>query len=360
MDQKQKNEKAKERMRRYRAKKTKARIDEDREKDRIRKTKTNLEKTEEEKANLLKKRRQNYARKVAEKKEEEKREKKRNSYIFNEELHNRERIRKKRKERTAEQIEFDCVEQLIRRRKDRKERDEEKEIKDNIKAREGMRLLKTEGRMMPFKTRFYHKKSELEIWKIFRNLGPSYKEVIEDMRPEIAKKLTEMEEEKGKKEYDLKQAIQDAVREGNVGSGVNEGYAMVNGDWFWAGDPDDDPEKPKGEWVYNPTDDDYTWVGEGDPPPDDHFDSSKNNWEVTEEDERRFKEQEEKWLRYEIEKMREEKKAYMKEYHRKKKEALKQPIEMEENREKGEYEKLRDKTLEEFERLKKESGLFDD
>ena len=94
MDQKQKNEKAKERMRRYRAKKTKEATDEDRAKTRIRNAKSYAEKTEEEKANLLKKRRQNYARKVAERKEEEKREKKRNSYIYNEELHNRERMRK--------------------------------------------------------------------------------------------------------------------------------------------------------------------------------------------------------------------------------------------------------------------------
>ena len=277
MDQKHKNEKVKERMRRYRAKKTKEATDEDRAKDRIRNAKSYSEKTEEEKANLLMKRRQNYAKKVAERKEEEKREKKRNSYIYNEELHNRERMRKKRKERKAEQIEFDCVEQLIRRRKERKERDEEKEVEDNLKAKEGMRLLKNEGRMMPFKSRFYHKKSELEIWKIFKNLGPSYKEVLKEKRPEIANKLTQMEEEKGKKENDLKQAIQEAVREGKVGTGINEGYAMVNGEWFWAGDPDDDPDKPKGEWVYNAMDDDYTWVGEGDPPQDDHFDSSKNN-----------------------------------------------------------------------------------
>ena len=169
-----------------------------------------------------------------------------------------------------------------------------------------------------------------------------------------------VKEENRKKEKDIQQAIQDAVRKGQIGTGSYEGYAMVNGDWLWAGEPKDDPEKPKGEWVYQAFDDDYIWVGEGDPPQDDHFDNSKNNWEVTEEDEKRFKEQEEKWLQHEMEKMREEKKAYMKEYHRKKKEALQRPIEMDIQSEKGEYEKLRDETLKEFERLKKESGLFDD
>ena len=370
-----KNEKAKERMKRYRAKKTKVEKDKDREKDRLRHATKLSEKTLKEKADLLKKRRQNYARKVAERKEEEIRERKENSYIFNEEFHNRERIKKKRRERTAEEIELDCVEQLIRRRQERKDKDEEGKMEDNLKAKEGMRLLKTEGRMKPFKARFYHKNSELEIWKIFRNLGPSYKETLKEKRPEIANKLTQMEEEekrvkdekekrvkdeKEKKENDLKQAIQDAVKEGKTGTGLNEGYVMVDGDWFWAGNPDDDPEKPKGEWVYHPIDDDYTWVGEGDPPQDDHFDYDKNNWEVTEEDEQRFKEQREKWLKYEMEKMREEKKAYMKEYHRKKREALQQPIEIEDLGEKGEYEKLRDKTVKEFEKLKKESGLFDD
>ena len=310
-------------------------------------------------------------KKAAERKEEENRERKRNSYIDNERFHNRERMKKKRKERTAEEIELDCVEQLIRRRKARNDRDEEDKIEDNQKSKEGMSLFKTEGRLMPLKARFYQKKSEIDIWKIFRNLGPSYKEILELKRPEIAKKLAQVEEEKKKaikeeenrvkeENRNKQKAIQDAVRKGQTGTGNHEGYAMVNGDWLWAGDPDDDPKKPKGEWVYQAFDDDYIWVGEGDPPQDDHFDNNKNNWEVTEEDEKRFKEQEEKWLQYEMEKMREEKKAYMKEYHKKKKEALQQPIEMEIHSEKGEYEKLRDETLKEFERLKKESGLFDD
>ena len=154
-------------------------------------------------------------------------------------------------------------------------------------------------------------------------------------------------------------AIDKAVKDGNVGSGIYEGYAMVNGEWKWAGDPEDDPDKPKGKWVYHPIDDDYSWVGEGDPPDDDQFDCTKNNWELTEEDEKRLKEQEEKWLRQDMEAMREERKKYMKEYYQKKKEALQQPIVMDNQGEKSEYEKLRDKRIEEFEMLKKASGLFD-
>ena len=185
-------------------------------------------------------------------------------------------------------------------------------------------------------------------------------QVEEDKRKAMEEEEKRVKEDNRKKEKDIQQAIQDAVRKGQIGTGRYEGYAMVNGDWLWAGEPKDDPEKPKGKWVYQAFEDDYIWVGEGDPPQDDHFDNSKNNWEVTEEDEKRFKEQEKKWLQHEMEKMRKEKKAYMKEYHRKKKEALQQPIEMDIQSEKGEYEKLRDETLKEFERLKKESGLFDD
>ena len=142
-----------------------------------------------------------------------------------------------------------------------------------------------------------------------------------------------------------------------------EGYACVDDEWHWAWDPDDDPDKPKGKWVHVPTEDDYYWVGEGEPPIDDGFTHDKVNlgsWKPTEEDERRWKEENEERLKYEIEKMRQEKKDYMKNYHKRKKEELLQPIIMDQSGEKSDYDKLRDDNLKEFEELKKASGLFDD
>ena len=373
----EKKKTSKERTRKYRAKKSQAEKDNLKEKDKMKKAKERNEMSPEEKKVLLEKRRANYARKVAEKKENERKEKFRNSYFYNQNMHDKERIRKKRKERSIEEVEFDCVEQLIRRRKARENRDDEKHIEDNLKAKIGMQELKSMCRIMPFKKRYFHKKSEMDIWMIFHNLGPSYKDLLEKRRPDIFKVLEEImikdEEDRNrvkekemrkkteelKKERELKNAIEEAVRQGNVGTGTNEGYANVEGEWHWAGDPDKDPEKPKGEWVYNAEYDDYTWVGEGDPPQDEPFDSSKNNWNITEEDEKRFREQEESWLRHEIDKMREDRKEYMKNYHKKKKAELLEPIVMDSYGEMSEYERLREDNIRQFEELKEASGLFD-
>ena len=369
----------------YRENQSKEAGDLRRERDRTKKKQKRSEISAEERAEQLKIRREKYAQKVAERKESERKEKMRNSYKWNEEHHNKERIKKKRKERSIEEVELDCVEQLIRRRKEREERDDDQHLQDNLKAKEGMRELKTMSRIMPYKKRYFYKMTEIEIWKIFRDLGPTYRELLEQRRPDVVKRLEDMEDEEKKllqdqrkkaeeemkrsekeereKEEKIKVAIEKALKDGKTGTGINEGYVCIDGVWHWAGNPDDDPEKPKGEWVYLPIDDEYYWSGEGDPPTEDHFsynDTNQGSWKVTEEDEKRWKEEDEKLLKYEMEKIREERKAYMKNYHKKKKEELLKPIILDQKGEKSKYEELRESNLKEFERLKKESGLFDD
>ena len=78
-------------------------------------------------------------------------------HAYDEEFENRERIKKKRLERSIEEVELDCVEQVIRRRKARNERDEEQQAQERLKAKEGMQDFRTDGRIMSLKERFYHK-----------------------------------------------------------------------------------------------------------------------------------------------------------------------------------------------------------
>ena len=147
----------------YRENQSKEAGDLRRERDRTKKKQKRSEISAEERAEQLKIRREKYAQKVAERKESERKEKMRNSYKWNEEHHNKERIKKKRKERSIEEVELDCVEQLIRRRKEREERDDDQHLQDNLKAKEGMRELKTMSRIMPYKKRYFYKMTEPEI-----------------------------------------------------------------------------------------------------------------------------------------------------------------------------------------------------
>ena len=244
---------------------------------------------------------------------------------------NRKSQMKKRSQRSNIEIEFDRIDALIRMREERKKRDGKKHLLDNLASKKSMRDLREIGPLIDFEDRdkSVRNRSEIDIWGIFWDRTKECRKLLEKRRPEIAEILKEnrrkkeeeekkKEEEKKRKEEAHKKEIQVAVNEGRVGTGNWEGYAWVDGDWFWAGDPDKDPEKPKGEWVYQADIDDYHWVGEGPPPPQDLVhENDTNNWEVTEEDEKRWKEQEEKWLEMELKEKKQKQNAYMKEYREK-------------------------------------------
>ena len=201
---------------------------------------------------------------------------------------------KKRSQRSNIEIEFDRIDALIRKREERRKRDGKTHLLDNLASKTSMRELEEIGPLTDFanRDRSVRNRSEIEIWSIFWSRTNECRKLLEKKRPEIAEILKENlrkkeeekkkeEEEKKRKEESHKKAIQDAVNEGRVGTGSWEGYAWVDGDWFWAGDPDLDPDKPKGEWVYQADIDDYYWVGEGPPPPQD-LGNVTNNKELTE------------------------------------------------------------------------------
>ena len=362
----EKNEKAKERMKRYRQKKSAEAKLKTKEENKERMTQKRSRMTDLEKSEELKRRRQNYAKKKEARKEKEQGKRK-----LRKNEQDKKRMKKIRKEKTAAERELESVEQLIRRRKVRAERTEEELKIDREKAKAGMKELKTMTRIVPFRNRIYMKMTEMQIWKTFRRLGPSYREILQEKRPEILKKIEDEEsnkrKEKVEKEEKLpwkkameeqeKAAIEEAKKAGRWGSGENEGYVWMDTsfgkDWYWAGEG----EEPKsGEWVIR--DGDYHWEGEGDPPEDC---ADQNNWEITEEDKKRFKEQEEAWLLDEMERQKEEKKDYMRKYHQKKKAEGQVPIEMPpDSGPKSDYLLLQEKNIKELEEMKKKSGLFDD
>ena len=96
--------------------------------------------------------------------------------------------------------EYERIEQLIRNRKVRAERNGKEHLLDKLKAKKGMQLLKDEGRIEKYDPRFYYKRTELEIWRRYREIGPEYKEWLGVKNPDISKIFDEVDmQDRGRK-----------------------------------------------------------------------------------------------------------------------------------------------------------------
>ena len=303
--------------------------------------------TEDEKEEKRKKDREDKAKKRAEKKkkdneekEEKERErwKERNLYLKNEKEHNREYKKRKAAEMSEEEAEFVRIEKMIRMKKLRANLTEEEKETDKLNAKKGMEDLKELGRLKVFQNRdtSYASKTEEDIWRIFFHMSFNHRKVLEDKKPEVAEAIKKKKEEEQKRQDERNRQHDEVMQE------------LAPPGFIWR-------------------DDDYHWSGEGPQPKetmDEEFwtaDLQKMNPEVTEEDERRSKEQEERWLREEIQEKMEQARKENKKYRDKKKAKLLEPIEIPENKgEKSEYLLLQENNIKEFEERKKMSGLFDD
>ena len=375
---------SKERVQRCRERKTDEEKKMCKEKNQRRMEKKRAEMTDEERNFQKEKNRVRMAKRREETKKRQKEEKE-EKRVSHERALDQEYKRRRRSTVSNAVQEYERIMQLLRNRKARSKRNGKDHLLDNLEAKQGMRWFREDGRVLKFKERLYYRKSEMEIWKIFYDLGSDYKEVLKKKKEEVFEKIVEeeakkKEEEKRKKNPDYDN-IQEAIKAGHWGTGENEGYVWIDKsygrDWFWARDTE---EPKKGEWVFRGGD--YFWEGEGDPPEeaDPNMDTNQFNW--TEEDERRFKEQKEEEIEMSLETMRqrikedreerkreEDKKRiqkkkdlakYMKNYREKKRAALMNPIVMPKVSEKSEYLLLQEKNIAEFEERKKASGLFDD
>ena len=168
----------KERMKRYREKKAEEERAQCREKDKLRRAKKISMMTEEELALHRKKDKDRKARKRKEIKEKAQMEKEEEEREYEELIAEffRDVSRERRSKISDVKREYERIEQLIRNRKVRAERNGKEHLLDNLKAKKGMQILKDEGRIEKYDKRFYYKRTELEIWRKYREIGPDYKE----------------------------------------------------------------------------------------------------------------------------------------------------------------------------------------
>ena len=130
---------------------------------------------------------------------------------------------------------------------------------------------------------------------------------------------------------------------------------------------ENEEEESNGYWHYMPDIDDYMWVGSG--PAPDCSDANEpgmcdNPWNLTEEqleeERRQIKEENEAYLEWALMERRKANAASAKKHREKVKAKLQVPVEEMPDYEMSEYELMRQKNIEEMEKMKKAIGLFDD
>ena len=130
---------------------------------------------------------------------------------------------------------------------------------------------------------------------------------------------------------------------------------------------EEDEDEEDGYWHYMPDCDGYIWVGSG--PAPDCSDANEpgmcdNPWNLTEEqleeERRQIKEENEAYLEWALMERRKANAASAKKHREKVKAKLQVPVEEMPDYEMSEYELMRQKNIEEMEKMKKAIGLFDD
>ena len=362
MGRRKKNEKmsTKERMKRYREKKSEEDRAQCREKDKLRKAKKSIEMTEEEHVIHRKKDKERKSKKRKEIKLKAQMEKERKDKEWDAEFY-RDASIKRRSEMSDVKHEYERITQLLRNRKERAERNGKKHLLDNLKAKKGMQIFKEEGRIKKFDQRLYYKRTELSIWREYREIGPAYKEWLEIKNPEISKIFDNVDEKLNKEIEDDKQKKKEEEEQKKKEEEENSKKKEQ--------DNESDSDEPDGYWGVQHGD--WHWYGEGDPPPADQ------DWpeELTKDANERYKDiriHYEGLLQNLLEERREEaqkkkeetimkRRECQKRYYKKKKKALQEDrVEMPELGEKSAYLLLQEKNIEELEQRKKASGLFDD
>ena len=200
----------------------------------------------------------------------------------------------------------------------------------NLKAKKGMRELKSNGPLKNYSKRkslgAAVKGDELFEWKLFKQKSKRHSNKLLEKRPDIVSKLNEMnrlekEQKEAREEEERKRAKED-----------------------------------KGEWIFNSEYGEYYWVGEGQP----YILEENLNEPTTKEELKSIREQEEKLYEEMRQQKIEEEKEKRKRKRKEMKEAMKKPIPPIPVSERCPYEKVREQIIKEREDAMIESGFFDD
>ena len=188
-----------------------------REMDKQRKAEERSQMSDEERAHRREIDRQRKALKRAEKREKEGKKKNAhfNGYKWEEKEHNRQYKIKKRKARSPEEVAYDNLKYLIRKRNFREKRTEERHKEDKVKAKEGMRKSRDFGYTKDLFRRSKTKHTDEDrLWRDFWDSSEAARKLLKEREPEIAARLEE--EDKTEPDIAIRLAAEDAAKEEEI------------------------------------------------------------------------------------------------------------------------------------------------
>ena len=103
-----------------------------------------------------------------------------------------------RKSRSEEQIEFDKLEYVIRKREFRKGLSDTEIVEDREKSRLGMADFRSQGRVLDHNPRQVRDLDEVVLWTMFYQKGSKYKALLQKLKPDLASKIIDdVDDDKG-------------------------------------------------------------------------------------------------------------------------------------------------------------------
>ena len=166
-------------------------------------------------------------------------------YLENERELNKAYKIKMRNSRSEEQIEFDKLEYVIRKRDFRKKLTDDRLVLEKEKSKAGMAEFRSKGRMLDYNPKQVRELDESVLWTIFSQKGPKYQALLHKLKPDIELKIigndgdaqaSNSKEDLEKRDADMSKWYEDELKD------VNEAEDEAE-------DDEDEPEKSEYEKI---------------------------------------------------------------------------------------------------------------
>ena len=96
-----------------------------------------------------------------------------------------------RKSRSEEQVEYDKLEYVIRKREFRKRLEDSELVEEREKSKLGMADFRSNGRVLEYNPRQVRDLDEMVLWKMFYQKGLKYKALLHKLKPDLVSKIVE-------------------------------------------------------------------------------------------------------------------------------------------------------------------------